>query len=51
MSETDNQIFCKCGNGSFYVIKNDKTMSLICTKCQESLGVTVGFDVVVKSKE
>ena len=49
MPETDNQIFCKCGNGSFYVRKNDKTMSLICTKCQESLGVSVAVDVVVRT--
>ena len=51
MYKTNDRIFCKCGNGSFYVMKNDKSMSLICTKCQESLGVSIGIDVVVKIKE
>ena len=47
MYKTEDQKFCKCGNGSFYVMKNEKSMSLICTKCQESLGVTIAIDVVV----
>ena len=49
MSETDNQIFCKCGNGSFYV-RNDEVLRLICTKCQETMGITVGVSVVVKTE-